>query len=176
MDIVLAPVGTAPGWILDEIAPALFEVFGRRVATAPPIALPRHGWRSDRAQHLASALVDALADAKQPSWDRLLGVADVDLFAPGLSFVFGEADARRGVAVMSLWRLDAKRERSELVRLARIEAVHELGHTYRLGHCMDPYCAMWFSNTLAESYRKRHHFCRAHAAELASRLGQRRAS
>jgi hypothetical protein len=26
------------------------------------------------------------------------------------------------------------------------EAMHELGHTFGLGHCADPACVMWFSN------------------------------
>jgi predicted Zn-dependent protease len=32
-------------------------------------------------------------------------VADVDLYVPELNFVFGEADANRGIAVFSLARL-----------------------------------------------------------------------
>jgi predicted Zn-dependent protease len=36
-----------------------------------------------------------------------LGVTDVDLYVPDLNFVFGEADAKRGVAVFSIARLYA---------------------------------------------------------------------
>ena len=50
------------------------------------------------------------------------------------------------------------------------EAIHELGHTYGLGHCADPRCVMWFSNTLSETDRKGTEFCLAHQAELAKHL------
>lgn len=37
--------------------------------------------------------------------DRLLGVVDADIFAPGLNFVFGEADINGRKALISLKRL-----------------------------------------------------------------------
>ena len=41
------------------------------------------------------------------------------------------------------------------------EAVHELGHTYGLGHCRDPRCIMYFSNTLHDTDLKGPGFCAA---------------
>ena len=40
------------------------------------------------------------------------------------------------------------------------EAMHELGHTFGLGHCADPGCVMWFSHTLGETDRKGAAYCR----------------
>jgi len=39
------------------------------------------------------------------------------------------------------------------------EAVHELGHTYGLGHCRNPHCVMSFSNSLLDVDRKERDFC-----------------
>jgi len=39
------------------------------------------------------------------------------------------------------------------------EAVHELGHTYGLGHCPDAACVMHFSNSLPDTDRKGDRFC-----------------
>jgi archaemetzincin len=66
-----------------------------------------------------------------------------------LSFVFGEADVTLGVCIISLVRLRQefygllKNENLFLERALK-EAVHELGHTYRLGHCGDTRCIMHF--------------------------------
>jgi len=65
-------------------------------------------------------------------------------------------------AVMSLARLH-DRDTNVFHRRAETEAIHELGHTYGLGHCRDPRCVMWFSNTLAESDLEGTRFCEAHA-------------
>ena len=83
-----------------------------------------------------------------------------------------EADAQRGVAVFSIARLlEASPSTSigidHFRRRAATEAIHELGHTYGLGHCDNPRCVMWFSNTLSETDRKGTEFCPAHQAELA---------
>jgi archaemetzincin len=170
--IAIAPVGDAPLPVLAALLPALRETFGCETVAAPVVALPASAYDSRRRQHLSTVMLDALAAARRPEWERLLGVVDVDLYVPDLNFVFGEADSRRGVAVFSLARLrDADQTLFE--KRARTEAVHELGHAYGLGHCSNPRCVMWFSNTLAESDRKGSRFCVKHASELARRPSPR---
>lgn len=168
--IALAPVGDVDPATLAALAPGVAERFGARVVIAPPLALPRPAWDAARRQWRTGPINDALARARRPGWERLVGVADADLYAPPLHFVFGEADPR-GVAVFSLARLHDP-DRARFIRRATVEAVHELGHTYGLGHCRDPRCVMWFSNTLAETDAKSDRFCAAHAAELARALAR----
>lgn len=167
--IAVAPVGKVSAQELSPLLPVLRETFGAEVVAAPAVPLPPAAFDARRRQHLSTALLDALARARRPGWDRLLGVADVDLFVPELNFVFGEGDPRRGVAVFSLRRLRAEGNEAgtELfARRAATEAIHELGHSYGLGHCNDPHCVMWFSNSLAETDRKGTRFCPAYAEEL----------
>jgi archaemetzincin len=173
--IAVALMGTASSDEVARLVPVLRETFGGDVVTAPSVPLPPAAYDPRRRQHLSTTLLDALARARRPAWDRLLGVADVDLFVPELNFVFGEGDPARRVAVFSLHRLRAEGDEPwpEIVaRRAATEAVHELGHSYGLRHCQDSHCVMWFSNTLAESDRKGTRFCRAHAAGLRPLLGQ----
>ncbi len=176
--IALVLFGDAPEDAAAALGPALREAFGREVALAPRrLPLPPGSLDPRRGQVRSAALLDALAAERRPEWERLLGIADVDLFAPPLNFVFGEADPRRGVAVFSLARLRPAGALGEAAlarfrRRAATEAIHELGHTYGLDHCADPGCVMWFSNTLAESDRKDTRFCEPHGRALARALAR----
>jgi archaemetzincin len=174
--IAVAPVGGARREDIEPLLELLRERFGREAVLAAPVPLPGEAWDPARGQHLTTPILAALARAREPGWERLLGVADVDLHAPPLNFVFGEADAARRVALFSLARLRPREGEPgglELLRLrAATEAVHELGHAYGLDHCPDPRCVMWFSDTLAESDRKGTRFCPAHARELPRALGR----
>jgi archaemetzincin len=172
--IALCPIGRVSLPTLAAIASTIATAFGASVVIGDAVSLPEAARDSGRRQYLSTALLDVLASARRPEWDRLLGVADIDLYVPDLNFVFGEADSRRGLAVFSLARLRAGADdegAALFLRRAATEAIHELGHTYGLGHCRDRRCVMWFSNTLAESDGKGTAFCPAHAAQLAAALG-----
>jgi archaemetzincin len=169
--IAVVVIGDASHAPLEALEPILRETFGVGIVELSPLALPSSSWNAPRRQYLSTKLLDVLASVKKREWERLLGIADVDLYVPELNFVFGEADPRRGVAVFSTARLRAGADDALLLRRAATEAVHELGHTYGLSHCSDPTCVMWFSNTLSESDRKGTRFCQAHARELAGNRG-----
>jgi archaemetzincin len=151
--------------LVAAIIPLVSEAFAASVVAAPPVPLSEEAYSPSRQQYHSTVLLDTLARHRRAEWARLLGIADVDLYTPDLNFVFGEADARRGVAVFSVARLHTT-DRNCFVHRAATEAIHELGHTYGLQHCQDARCVMWFSNTLSESDRKGTRFCRAHASEL----------
>ena len=74
--------------------------------------------------------------------DRLLGVTDVDLFIPVLTFVFGEAQLGGSAALVSLARLTEAADPARLAARLCKEAVHEVGHTFGLVHCAVPACVM----------------------------------
>jgi archaemetzincin len=169
--IAVAIVGKAPRSAIETLTPVLRETFDVRVVTAPDLPIPLSSWNAWRQQYSAPSILDALASAKRPEWERLIGIADVNLYVPDLNFVFGAADARRGVAVFSLARLRAGADEALLSRRAATEAVHELGHTYGLSHCDKPTCVMWFSNSLSESDRKGTTFCPEHQRELEQNRG-----
>jgi len=169
--IAIATFGPGvPASLVERLRPVLEARFEAQVVSAGAVSLPAGAFAPSRAQHRAARLLDELARRRRPEWERLLGIADVDLFAPGLNFVFGEADGDRQVAVFSIARLRGEGDAAVLERRALVEAVHELGHTYGLEHCPDRHCVMWFSNTLAETDRKGDQFCARHEAQLAEVL------
>ena len=169
--IVIAPVGRIERRLVAWAAEDARAVLGRDVVVADGVPLPSHAFSRQRDQWRAAVILDALADVKRADWLRLLGIVDVDLYAPDLNFVFGEADERRGVAVFSTARLRLAAESTDrLRRRAATEAIHELGHTFGLRHCSRPNCVMWFSNTLTETDRKDVRPCAEHARELAGAM------
>ncbi|OGS55532.1 MAG: hypothetical protein A3K60_05170 [Euryarchaeota archaeon RBG_19FT_COMBO_56_21] len=87
-----------------------------------------------------------------------LGVTDVDLFVPDLSFVFGLASKDGACAIVSTNRLKGDGQGPYHERLVK-EAVHELGHVFGLEHCADSRCVMHFSNSLRDTDVKRDTFC-----------------
>src|SRR4051812_15110699 len=104
----LVPVGDTPIAPVHDVARDLSTILRVTARTSTGrIVLPEEAYEPRRGQHLAPRVLARLRDLRGESapGTRILGVANVDLFAPGLSFVFGQADIGGGVAVVSLTRL-----------------------------------------------------------------------
>lgn len=168
----LVPVGAVDEDLLRWLAEALSARLGVPVGRGEPME-PREAWRTDGSGRLNSnRIVDALiardAEAMEGGeaperW--VLAVTEEDLFAPGRSFVFGEAAQGGAWAVVGLARLRedlrSMRPRARLRRRVLTEAVHEIGHLWGLGHCDRPRCVMFPSASLAETDRKGDAWCPA---------------
>ncbi len=94
-----------------------------------------------RRQHSSRDVLRWLAAMRPAQATRIMGLTDVDLFMPVLTFVFGEAQLNGPAAVVSLARL-SDRSASRTIDRAAKECLHELGHTYGLTHCDDEACVM----------------------------------
>jgi archaemetzincin len=178
-----AKIGLVPlGKSVEEalmlfLAGRLAEVFGVTVEISARMPSPRYAYEERRGQHHSSVILTRLRRAWEGVYDIILGVTDVDLFAPPLNFVFGEADMVHQVAVISLFRLRPEiygqpANRGLFQERALKEAVHELGHTFGLMHCGHYRCVMYFSNSLSDTDRKSHSFCRRCKDALASALSR----
>ncbi|RLC92993.1 MAG: hypothetical protein DRI39_07055 [Chloroflexi bacterium] len=161
--VTLLPIGDVDMGLVQAVAAALEGAFPVSVRTGNASPLPRRGWDNARRQYLASRVLAELT-VPRDTRDRALGVVDVDLYAPGLNFVFGLAEPNGRRALISLARLRqgfyGLPEDEDLLRERALkEAVHELGHTYGLGHCPKPTCVMHFSNSLGDTDVKHWTFC-----------------
>ena len=162
--ILIVPVGRVNDDILRNISASLEETFHCSVYIGGEMPVPQGSYNSKRKQYHSTAILKEIAALKGRDIERLLGVADVDLYVPELNFVFGEADISSGVTVISITRLRQEfygnRENRKLLTERCIkEAIHELGHTYGLRHCPDPGCIMFFSNSLRDTDLKGPGFC-----------------
>ena len=155
-NITLVPIGSVPADLLSWLADQLTKVLGTNVALGEEIPLPVAGYEPHRRQHLGDALLTALRTVSCPTSERLLGLTDVDCYAPGLNFIFGQATLRGREALVALPRLRQSfygLPEDPVVFHQRTlkEAVHELGHTWGLSHCPDRHCVMRFSNRLQDT-------------------------
>jgi archaemetzincin len=164
MKIVLKPSGDIDGNLLEKLRDRLNQSFGCPVEIMPDDLNLKKAYDSGRKQYLATRLFSQLKKSAANKGDKVLSIVDVDLYAPGLNFIFGQADTAAGTAVISLSRLkpeyygSAPDDELFLERAVK-EAVHELGHTFGLEHCADPKCVMHFSNSLADTDWKQAAFC-----------------
>lgn len=163
--ITLVPIGTVAEDLLSHVGSALREIFQRRVEVADPLPHPDYAYNQQRQQYLAGAVLTRLRKSGVKG-ERVLGIVDEDLYTPDLNFVFGQAALGGREAVIALPRLRQSfyglpEEDDLFLERAVKEAVHELGHTYGLGHCPDARCVMHFSNSLHDTDFKSRNFCAA---------------
>lgn len=171
MKLIIIPFGEIKSDLLDFISEAIKKTFGCCCKVEESIPIPKDTFSKKRSQYNSTAILKRLASQKKDRSTITLGIIDEDLYASNLNFVFGEADFLNRVAIISLWRL-----RPEFYRLplderlfyerAMKEAIHEIGHVYGLGHCHNPKCIMYFSNTIKDTDRKGPDFCNLCTHEL----------
>jgi archaemetzincin len=89
---------------MEAISEAAAEAFGVAVIPGERALDPRPAYDIRRDQYCSRLMLETLV-GMIPTPDRVLGVADVDLFMPILTFVSGEAQLGGRGAVVSPYRL-----------------------------------------------------------------------
>jgi archaemetzincin len=164
MKITLKPIGNIDKDILEELKKRLEQTFGCPVGILYEDFNLEKAYDAKRHQYLGTGLLSGLKKAGLAKGEKVLGIVDIDLYAPGLYFIFGQADITAGTAVISLCRLRQEYyglppDESLFLERAAKEAVHELGHSFGLDHCSNARCVMHFSNSLADTDLKQAAFC-----------------
>jgi archaemetzincin len=160
--ITLKPLGNTADEIMEKLRDKVGGIFHCPVEIKTGFSDLAQAYNPERKQYLSSKLLASLG--KSEGDERVVGIADVDLYVPRLNFVFGEADMVSGTAIVSLCRLRPEyyglaMDEALFLERATKEIVHEVGHTFGLGHCPNTKCVMHFSNSLADTDLKEAHFC-----------------
>jgi archaemetzincin len=128
---------------------------------------PAHLYDTRRKQWISDKVLDWLLQNYNPdSNTKVLAICNFDAYSGDLNFVLGEAHLGGRVAAIYLPRLRhelyvKKSDTNKLFEQRVIkEAIHELGHTFRLAHCEESRCVMHFSNSLQDTDFKYYIFCK----------------
>lgn len=134
--IILVPIDDVEAGLLHHVGNRLSAALDVPADLGDQIRAPIRAYDRSRGQYI----LRALSRLSVQDTERVLGIIEVDCYAPGLSFIFGQAERNGRNAFIALPRLrpsfHGKPKDRGLFRTRTVkEAIHELGHTYGLDHC-----------------------------------------
>jgi archaemetzincin len=149
----LLRIGNVDDGLLQDLRPALEDILCVPCQVLPLRLDPEFAFHGERQQYYSSEILQRMQSLLTADSWRVLGIADVDLYIPILTFVFGEAQMGGPCAVLSTHRLHQEfyglpPDPELFHRRVLKEAVHELGHTLNLTHCEDYRCVMASSHAV----------------------------
>jgi archaemetzincin len=150
--------------LLDDLAAELARIFQVSCHVHEETFSADFAHDPARSQYHSTAILQRMQSLSSEPERRFLGVTELDLHIPVLTFVFGEAQLGGQCALVSLHRLREEfyglPPSSELLwdRLVK-ESVHELGHVLGLRHCPDWRCVMASTHDVERLDLKGEEYC-----------------
>jgi archaemetzincin len=165
-EFLVAPFGEVAETWLEAARDCVREMMNVPVIITARIHVPRTSLDAKRGQYLATALLEQLLPIGRDRNAHVLGITDLDIYIPILTFMFGQAQLGGRLALVSVARLRPEfyglpPEPGLAILRLRKEIRHEIGHTLGLVHCNDKLCAMSLSNSIVQADAKSDAFCDA---------------
>ena len=156
--IIVSPIGDIPSEVLGPICREVERIFGFPTGTELLLDDIKFAHDEGRDQYHSTAILERLFEAAPVSAEKVLAVTKEDLFIPILTHVYGEAQLGGKSSIISTCRLNEALPpiRTGDLFLKRVlkEAVHELGHTFKLLHCKDKTCIMHYCRSIQDVDRR----------------------
>lgn len=117
-----------------------------------------------RRQYNGSELLKTVDRMKPEKALKSIGLLNVDIFIPILTYIFGQAYLNGATGIASMYRLKNEHyglKSDDKLLLSRFKKViiHELGHTFGLQHCHIPSCVMRSGVYVEDLDQKNSSFC-----------------
>lgn len=165
MQLYIAPLRFSDKNLLGDIVSIVKDNFRLPVTTLQyPFSL-EEGRDPLRNQFNSTWILSRLLEQSSQDPGKILGITELDLYIPVLTYVFGEAQLGGKVAVVSSYRLRDElyglpKNQQKLKERLQKEAIHELAHTFGLIHCRNIECVMHPSTYAEEIDFKSTDFCK----------------
>lgn len=164
----ILPMGRVDTMAVSVIAANVQAMLGLNVLVQDIHPEPEYAFLARRGQFEAGKILRRILSAPARGMFKL-GVVNVDIFTPILTFVYGESQLGGSSALISTFRIQSPDLQQAYDRAAKI-GVHEVAHLLGLVHCRAPDCLMAFSNSSAKLDGLPLRFCRACEYETRRRL------
>ena len=162
--ILISPVGEFSTELLEALAAEIERVFGCTTETGTVLEDLSFALDQNRQQYHSTLILNQLAANTPQHCLKTIAIAQVDLFIPILTHVYGEAQLGGTASIVSTFRLNESRAGLNIAPryIERIvkEAIHELGHTFNLRHCPEHTCIMHYCRNEEDVDRKSDELCR----------------
>lgn len=162
--IYISPVGIEKIDNIPSILDELEKIFLFPFKVGKFLKCPVSAFDPIRNQYYAGKILQTLVDDFPSDGLKLVGITNVDLCTPVLTYVFGEAQLGGRVAIISMHRLNQNfyrlpDDKDLLSERVKKTLMHELGHCFGLVHCDDPRCVMFLADSIFTLDYKKCTFC-----------------
>ena len=163
-NIVISPIGKVDAGLFKPISSEIDRVFGFHTHVMPLLEDVNFALDPARDQYHSTLILEKLEKMAPAGTVKVVAITDVDLFIPILTYVYGEAQLGGKACIISTYRLSegiSPAGAPEIYHFRIVkEAIHELGHTFKLRHCPDHTCIMHYCRTVEDVDRKSEQLCR----------------
>jgi archaemetzincin len=160
----IAPIGDFGPDLLTAVIENLEGTYGLECRVGSLIDNVAFAYDDKRKQYHSTAILERLTAAAPPEALKVLAITREDLFIPILTHVYGEAQLGGTSCLVSTHRLgegiSMVNARQRYLQRVSKEAAHELGHTFDLRHCKDPFCIMHYCRSIDDVDHKKSDLCR----------------
>ncbi len=160
--LVISPIGDIDEELIESISVNITRTFGFPTKLRSLIDDVCFAYDPDRMQHYSTIILEKLASKAPEEAIRVFAITTEDLYIPILTYVYGEAQLGGTACIVSTHRLreglssNSQAYRSRVIK----EAIHEMGHTFKLRHCKDQTCIMHYCRSIKDVDKKSDQFCR----------------
>lgn len=163
-NITLLSFGYFDQEVLEKIVPDLSREFSFPVKTKTGNLDLSEFYDPARRQYNGTSILLKINEQYASDSSKTLGLFNIDLFIPILTYIFGQALLSGRIGIASIYRLSndrygIKTDDTILLERFRKEVIHELGHMFGLIHCIDPTCVMRSSTYVEDIDQKGHRLC-----------------